>query len=49
MMSPRHVLDAVDRNGLHLRTKEFLNIHDAMRMALSLHTLSQQPRITSQP
>ncbi|KAL1271369.1 hypothetical protein QQF64_030385 [Cirrhinus molitorella] len=36
----RSVLNAVDRNGLHWRTKEFLNIHDAMRMALSLHTES---------
>lgn len=34
------VLRAVDRNGLRSRTKEFLNIHNAMRMVLSLHTES---------
>lgn len=39
-MTCRSMLDAVDGNGLHSRTKEFLNIHDAMRMALSLHTES---------
>lgn len=39
-MTCRSVLVAVVRIGLHWRTKEFLNIHNAMRMALSLHTES---------